>query len=637
MDKKACCLCVLTWLCMCLFFGVATFGQGDIADVPSKDLFAGEDKNKRYFLIGTDEQVPTRADGFGLVVVLPGDDKGLGVNPFVKRIYKKSLSKEYLVAQLVPVRWTAEQQVVWPTEKTTVEKQDFSTEEFIEAVIKDVKAKYRVNDSHIFTLSWSLGGPAGYAYSLQKEKSATGSFIAMSVFEPGSLPPLEHANGHAYFIFHSPTDGTCPVSMAEKAERVLKENGAKVKLQKYGGGHNWPRYPYGRITSGIWWLEKNHAEPGIEAGEPTKAAEERGESREESGEPEKALAELPPIVDPPPETDPLFWITKDGKIGYIDGTGKVVIKPQFDDFFPQGFSEGLARAVKGRKVGYIDKTGKMQFSLDEKFESASKFAEGMAAVGCVVGQELRYGYINMTGETVIKPAFTQANNFSEGLARVQVGGKAQGMIGGKYGYIDKSGKFVVECKFDWAEDFSDGLGCVKVGGSPGGLFAVVGGKVGGKFGYIDKEGDYVIEPQFSWARPFSNGLAVAIIGTKVGFIGRTGQFVIEPQFDSAHDFSEGLASVKVEEQSGYINRSGEYVIEPKFKGVARSFSEGLAAVYAGQHKFGFINRTGEFAIQPMFGLPLDFRNGLAWVSVETSSGVKHGYIDKTGKFVWGPE
>jgi hypothetical protein len=80
-----------------------------------------------------------------------------------------------------------------------------------------------------------------------------------------------------------------------------------------------------------------------------------------------------------------------------------------------------------------------------------------------------------------------------------------------------------------------------------------------------------------------------------------------------------------------------YVIEPKFKGAARSFCEGLAAVYAGEHKFGFINRTGEFVIEPKFALPFDFENGLARVSVETGSGVKHGYIDKKGKFVWGPQ
>jgi predicted esterase len=501
-HKKICLLWLAIASCACFCFVVNANARGDVAEVASKELFAGEDKNKRYFLIGADEQAATRADSFGLVIVLPGDENGAGIDPFVKRIHEKSLSKEYLVAQLVPVKWTAEQEVIWPTEKTGVEKQGFSTEGFIEAVIKDIKAKYRLNENYIFTLSWSSGGPAAYAYSLQKEKSATGSFIAMSAFEPGSLPGLEHAKGHAYFIFHSPTDGTCPVSMAEEAEQSLKNSGARVKLQKYGGGHNWPEYPYGRITSGIWWLEENHAEPRFEASTPTKGAEELSEGWQERGEPEGAVAELPPIVDAPPETNPLFWITKDSKIGYINSAGKVVIKPQFEDFFPQGFSEGLARAAKGRKVGYIDKTGKMQFLLDKKFESASKFAEGLAAVGCAVGQELRYGYVDKTGETVIEPKFTQANDFSEGLARVQVGGKAQGMIGGKYGYIDKSGQFVVERKFDWAEDFSEGLGCVKVGGRPGGLLAVVGGKVGGKFGYIDKEGNYVIEPQFSWARPF---------------------------------------------------------------------------------------------------------------------------------------
>lgn len=43
--------------------------------------------------------------------------------------------------------------------------------------------------------------------------------------------------------------------------------------------------------------------------------------------------------------------------GYIDKTGNMVIKPQFDDDFI--FSEGLAAVTIGDKVGYIDNTGNM--------------------------------------------------------------------------------------------------------------------------------------------------------------------------------------------------------------------------------------------------------------------------------------
>ena len=233
--------------------------QDDVADVPCKSLFAGGDKNKRYFLIGADEQIKTPKEGFALVVVLPGGDGGPDFNPFVKRIYKNSLSKKYLVAQLVAVKWTPNQKIVWPTKKARVEKQKFSTEEFVEAIVKDIEAKYKLNEKHIFTLSWSSGGPAAYAVSLQKEKSVTGSYIAMSVFKPNQLETLEQAARHAYLIEHSPEDKVCPFWMAERAYKSLKENGAKVRLIKYKGGHGWRGDVYGRIRKGIRWLELSAA------------------------------------------------------------------------------------------------------------------------------------------------------------------------------------------------------------------------------------------------------------------------------------------------------------------------------------------------------------------------------------------
>jgi hypothetical protein len=45
-----------------------------------------------------------------------------------------------------------------------------------------------------------------------------------------------------------------------------------------------------------------------------------------------------------------------GKQGYIDRTGAVVIRPQFDG--AHMFCQGLAQVKVGTKWGYIDKTGK---------------------------------------------------------------------------------------------------------------------------------------------------------------------------------------------------------------------------------------------------------------------------------------
>ncbi len=230
----------------------------DVADIRSQDLRAGGDAKKRYFLIGPPTGVKAPAKGFALVVILPGGDGGADFHPFVKRIYKNALKEDYLVAQPVAVKWTDKQQIVWPTEKNRAKDMKFSTEEFVAAVIQDVGKKHQLDPQRAFTLSWSSSGPAAYAISLTNEK-VTGSFIAMSVFKPDLLPPLEKAKGHGYFLYHSPDDRVCPYWMAEKAAKDLEKSGASVKLATYEGGHGWRAGLYDRIQEGVQWLEKNRA------------------------------------------------------------------------------------------------------------------------------------------------------------------------------------------------------------------------------------------------------------------------------------------------------------------------------------------------------------------------------------------
>ena len=95
-----------------------------------------------------------------------------------------------MLAQPVAVKWNERQQIVWPTGKNRVEGMKFSTEEFVDAVIKDVAGKHELDPERIFTLSWSSSGPAAYAVSLTS-KRVTGSFIAMSVFKSDFLAAAE--------------------------------------------------------------------------------------------------------------------------------------------------------------------------------------------------------------------------------------------------------------------------------------------------------------------------------------------------------------------------------------------------------------------------------------------------------------
>jgi RNA polymerase sigma factor (sigma-70 family) len=228
----------------------------DVADIPSMELQAGGDAKKRYFLIGPRKNAKAPGDGYGLFIIMPGGDGSADFNPFVRRIYKFALSGQYLAAQPIAFSWTRDQKIVWPTKTNPVAGMKFSTEEFVESVIEDVAKKHKLNRKRIFTLSWSSSGPAAYAISLQKKGSVTGSFIAMSVFNPTFLPPLKGAKGHAYYVYHSPGDRLCPYRMAEQARKDLAENGAAVRLESYEGGHGWRGNVYRDIRQGVEWLEK---------------------------------------------------------------------------------------------------------------------------------------------------------------------------------------------------------------------------------------------------------------------------------------------------------------------------------------------------------------------------------------------
>jgi hypothetical protein len=82
----------------------------------------------------------------------------------------------------------------------------FRTEEFVAAVVADVGQVKKIDPRFIFTLGWSSAGPPVYAASLRAGMPVTGSFVAMSIFNPDLFTPLKDARGHGYYVMHSPED-----------------------------------------------------------------------------------------------------------------------------------------------------------------------------------------------------------------------------------------------------------------------------------------------------------------------------------------------------------------------------------------------------------------------------------------------
>ena len=228
----------------------------DPARTPALDLRANGDPRKRYLLIGTGADAPP--GGYHLLVVLPGGGGGDDFQSFVKRIHAYGLPPGYLIAELIAPRWTKAQAqtLVWPTRANTLPGVGFPTETFVEDTIRDVQSRYALDARYVFTLGWASGGPACYAASLQPTTQTRGAFIAMSVFLPATLAPLDPARDRRFFLQQPLDADMAPLEMATSARSQLRARGASVELVTYEGGYGWHKGVYAQIRRGMDWLER---------------------------------------------------------------------------------------------------------------------------------------------------------------------------------------------------------------------------------------------------------------------------------------------------------------------------------------------------------------------------------------------
>lgn len=67
----------------------------------------------------------------------------------------------------------------------------------------------------------------------------------------------------------------------------------------------------------------------------------------------------------------MFVASQDGKWGFIDDEGEIVIKPVFQE--AKSFSNGLAAVYDGEKWGFINKDGDLV--IDYQFRDVDYFTE----------------------------------------------------------------------------------------------------------------------------------------------------------------------------------------------------------------------------------------------------------------------
>jgi hypothetical protein len=376
-------------------------------------------------------------------------------------------------------------------------------------------------------------------------------------------------------------------------------------------------------------------------------------------------------------------VTLDGKAGWVDGAGKLVLAYDGDETGP--FVGGSAVVHKQGFAALVDKRGNEVIPSGKYTQLAPLHAvsDGFRVWKFQEKEAGPWGLVDDQAKVLAPAQWDDVAAFSEGVAVVTVGTQA-GLVGPRgtyaaplvdqrlaglheglaafhrgdlFGYLDAKGKVVLEAKWAAAGDFGAGLAAVRGADGHWGLIDKKGKAVGfqgydglgdlsgkrrvytrgGKMGFLDDKGNGILSAAYDFATDFHGGLAWTVkdgqgqvIGTEADEVGPAAYRPVAGG-DSAAPYR-----VVRPVQYGLIDKKGVFVLPPAYDQVWPG-SEGPTVVWrtAGIPWFNVVDDKGRKALSPKDWVPATgFRQGRAVVKLGSDPGVtEFGLVDPTGTVV----
>lgn len=345
--------------------------------------------------------------------------------------------------------------------------------------------------------------------------------------------------------------------------------------------------------------------------------------------------------------------------GYIDETGRVVMKPKHVAAGP--FVNGVAHAYGHNEHVFFDEKGRVLFRVPQTthyeafgpdglayfsrwdlergrqraafrdrsgkeraldFDDASSPHEGLAAARRDRGADTTWigsaaaatpfdasrapwGYIDVRGKSVIEPRFVHARAFHDGRAAVARATKK----GPKWGYIDAAGTAILPMKYDGVTDYADGLASI---GDRDRAFVRPGPKGGSwdprfelAWGLVDAVGKKLLPARWRSPLVFRNGHSPGYEEPFVaGVIDRKGRFVGPARYRALHPFEAGAAGAHDPRTGrwGVVAPDGTWLLAPTLESL-RPFVGPLAhftrrsSRTPGKSRYGYVDTRGEIVFE----------------------------------------
>jgi len=296
----------------------------------------------------------------------------------------------------------------------------------------------------------------------------------------------------------------------------------------------------------------------------------------------------------------LLPMERDGKTGYVDRSGRMVIPARFD--YAGRFNEGLAAARSGKAMGYIDCTG--AWAIPPKFSWTQGCQEGWCRAA--YPKQEPYFLVDRAGKELrvesLRALYLPREGIAVGMAELN-----------RYGFVDVKTRRVVGPQFTNAEsEFAEGL-----------LGAC---KQWQQCGYVDRTGAWAIPPVYVGVASFSEGLAHVWLKDESFYIDHQGRRAFTTPLKNGSGFLDGIASASTDgEHWGILDRQGHFLLAPRFESIG-AHQDGRM-VYEQGRRMGVLDYSGHVIMEAAF----DRADLLPGGIVDARLGAEHGYYDRDGR------